>query len=65
MLTVVGWRLSKRLLSSGGAERYLATSSLDAVSAALHAETAEVAAENLHKHSHTTTTAGTASGGQP
>jgi hypothetical protein len=41
---------------SGGAERYLVraeTSSLDAVSAALHAETAEVAAgRNLRRHSH-------------
>jgi hypothetical protein len=52
MLTVVGLRLSKRLPSSGGAERYLETSSLDAVSAGLNAETAEVAAGNLHRHSH-------------
>jgi hypothetical protein len=40
---------------SGGAERYLVraeTSSLDAVSVALHAETAEVAAGNLRRHSH-------------
>jgi hypothetical protein len=40
---------------SGGAERDLVrveTSSLDAVSAALHAETPEAAAGNLRRHSH-------------
>ena len=43
------------VMLSGGAERYLVravTSSFDAVSAALHAETAEVAAGNLRRHSH-------------
>jgi hypothetical protein len=47
---------SSCVMLSSGAELYLVraeTSSLDAVSAALHAETAEVAAgRNLRRHSH-------------